>query len=428
MENKPDHPNSYYFATAKELKEYPQLSESIEADVCIIGGGFTGLLAALNLAEKGYQVVLLEACRIGWGASGRNGGQVGSGYNKKIPELEKDYGKSLAKDLWNLTEDAKLIVRDRITQHDIDCDLSYGNATVSNHPRDSESDREYVDKLNRDYDYSEIRYLDEAEVHEMFHSPIFKGGGSLDMGGMHLHPLNFMLGLAKAAREAGVKIFEQSRVIKYTALKPSVIQTEQGQVIAKHIVLACNAYLEKLEKRIAGKMMPINNFILATEPLEESEARFINRDDVCAHDKKFHVHYFRMSKDNRLIFGGGENYTGRFPKDLKAYVRKTMLNVFPNLESKNIDYAWSGSVAVTVNRMPHLGRLKPNVFFAHGFSGHGIALASLAGTLIAEAIDGTASRFDVFSKIKIPTFPGGTMLRWPGFYLGMMYFSLRDRL
>jgi gamma-glutamylputrescine oxidase len=227
MENKPDHPNSYYFATAKELKEYPQLSESIEADVCIIGGGFTGLLAALNLAEKGYQVVLLEACRIGWGASGRNGGQVGSGYNKKIPELERHYGKPLAKDLWNLTEDAKSIVRDRITQHDIDCDLSFGNATVSNHPRDSESDREYVDKLNRDYDYSEIRYLDEAEVHEMFHSPIFKGGGSLDMGGMHLHPLNFILGLTKAAREVGVKIFEQSRVIKYTALKPSVIQTEQ---------------------------------------------------------------------------------------------------------------------------------------------------------------------------------------------------------
>ncbi|HJL81390.1 MAG TPA: FAD-binding oxidoreductase [Gammaproteobacteria bacterium] len=428
MENKPDHPNSYYVATAKELREYPQLSESIEADVCIIGGGFTGLLAALNLAEKGYQVVLLEACRIGWGASGRNGGQVGSGYNKKIPELERHYGTSLAKDLWNLTEDAKSIVKDRITQHDIDCDLSFGNVTVSNDQRDSESDREYVDKLNRDYNYNEIRYLDEAEVHEMFHSPLFKGGGSLDLGGMHLHPLNFMLGLAKAATKAGVQIFEQSRVIQYTKLKPSVIRTEQGQVMAKHIVLACNAYLEKLEKRIAGKMMPINNFILATEPLEESEARFINRDNVCAHDKKFHVHYFRMSKDHRLIFGGGENYTTRIPKDLKAYVRKTMLNVFPSLESKIIDYAWSGSVAVTVNRMPHLGRLKPNVFFAHGFSGHGIALASLAGTLIAEAIDGTVSRFDVFSKIKIPTFPGGTMLRWPGFYLGMIYSSIRDRL
>ena len=248
------------------------------------------------------------------------------------------------------------------------------------------------------------------------------------MGGMHLHPLNYALGLADAAERQGVKIYENSRVLDYSKDATSDVTTDHGKVRAKMVVLACNAYLDKLEKRIAGKIMPINNFILATEPLEESEARYINRDNVCAHDNKFHVHYFRMSEDNRLLFGGGENYSTKFPKDLKSYVRKTMLDVFPNLKKTKIDYAWGGTIAVTANRMPHLGRLDSNVYFAHGFSGHGIAMASLAGTVLAEAIDGSTGRLDVFNKVKIPTFPGGTFLRWPGFYLGMIYYSIKDRL
>jgi len=422
------YPDSYYYHSANQIKDRPSLHEDITTEVCIIGAGYTGLLSAINLAEKGYKVVVLEANRVGWGASGRNGGQVGSGHNKKIHQLEKDYGKSLANDLWNLSEKAKSIVDERIKVHDISCDLKQGNATVSNNPNDDEMHRDYVEKLNRDYDYQLIRYMDSSEVSEMFHSPFFSGGGSIDMGGMHLHPLNYALGLADAAEKLGVTIYEQSKVISYTKSDPSLITTNKGNVNAKIVVLACNAYLGKLESKLAVKIMPVNNFMLATEPLSEEDARYINRDDVCAHDNKFHVHYFRMSEDNRLLFGGGENYTRSFPKDLKSYVRKTMLDVFPHLSKIAIDYAWGGTIGVTVNRMPHIGRLEKNIYFSQGYSGHGVALASLAGTIIAEAIDGEATKMDIFGKVKIQTYPGGTLLRWPGFYLGMVYYSLKDRL
>jgi len=422
------YPDSYYYHSANQIKDRPSLHEDITTEVCIIGAGYTGLLSAINLAEKGYKVVVLEANRVGWGASGRNGGQVGSGHNKKIHQLEKDHGKSLANDLWNLSEKAKSIVDERIKVHDISCDLKQGNATVSNNPNDDELHRDYVEKLNRDYDYQLIRYMDSSEVSEMFHSPFFSGGGSIDMGGMHLHPLNYALGLADAAEKLGVTIYEQSKVISYTKSDPSLITTNKGNVNAKIVVLACNAYLGKLESKLAVKIMPVNNFMLATEPLSEEDARYINRDDVCAHDNKFHVHYFRMSEDNRLLFGGGENYTRSFPKDLKSYVRKTMLDVFPHLSKIAIDYAWGGTIGVTVNRMPHIGRLEKNIYFSQGYSGHGVALASLAGTIIAEAIDGEATKMDIFGKVKIPTYPGGTLLRWPGFYLGMVYYSLKDRL
>lgn len=422
------YPDTYYYHSANEINNRSDLQEDITADVCIIGAGYTGLLSAINLAEKGYQVVVLEANRVGWGASGRNGGQVGSGHNKKIHQLEKDYGKSLAKDLWGLSEEAKNIVEKRINQHDIRCDLKHGNATVSDDPNDDQAHRDYVDKLNRDYGYESIRYMNSEEVSDMFHSPFFKGGGSLDMGGMHLHPLNYALGLADAAEKLGATIYEQSRVIGYTKSDPSLIKTSKGNVTAKIVILACNAYLEKLERKLAVKIMPVNNFMLATEPLSYDDARYINRDDVCAHDNKFHVHYFRISEDNRLIFGGGENYVPTFPKDIKSYVRQTMLDVFPNLSDTAIDYAWGGTIGVTMNRMTHIGRLGKNIYFSQGYSGHGIALASLAGTIIAEAIDGEVAKMDVFGKVKIPTYPGGTLLRWPGFYLGMVYYSLKDRL
>lgn len=422
------YPDTYYYHSANKINNRSDLQEDITADVCIIGAGYTGLLSAINLAEKGYQVVVLEANRVGWGASGRNGGQVGSGHNKKIHQLEKDYGKSLARDLWDLSEEAKNIVENRINEHDIHCDLKHGNATVSDDPDDDQAHRDYVDKLNRDYGYESIRYMNSEEVSEMFHSPFFKGGGSLDMGGMHLHPLNYALGLADAAEKLGATIYEQSRVIGYTKSDPSLIKTNKGNVTAKIVILACNAYLEKLERKLAVKIMPVNNFMLATEPLSYDDARYINRDDVCAHDNKFHVHYFRISEDNRLIFGGGENYVPTFPKDIKSYVRQTMLDVFPNLSDTAIDYAWGGTIGVTVNRMTHIGRLGKNIYFSQGYSGHGIALASLAGTIIAEAIDGEVAKMDVFGKVKIPTYPGGTLLRWPGFYLGMVYYSLKDRL
>ena len=261
MQSVSDYPDSYYVATAKGLISYPPLTESVKADVCVIGGGFTGLLTAVNLAERGYKVALLEANKIAWGASGRNGGQVGSGHNKNILQLESDYGKSLAQDFWATAEEAKSIVRNRIDQHQINCDLAPGSMKVSDNLDDADHFKRYVDKLNTDYDYEHITCLSEPEVFEMLHSPLFKGGGTLDMGGMHLHPLNYALGLAKAAKDAGADIYEHSRVINYSKNQPSTVSTENGQVVADHIVLACNAYLDKLERRIAGKIMPVNNFM-----------------------------------------------------------------------------------------------------------------------------------------------------------------------
>ncbi len=340
MKEPVDYPDSYYYHTANNLKERPSLSGSHTTDICVVGAGYTGLLTALNLSERGYDVTIVEANKLAWGASGRNGGQIGSGHNKKIHELEKDYGKSLANELWQLSEYGKNIVKTRIAKHQIDCDLKAGNASVSNDRGDDHHHKEYVEKLNTDYGYDLVRYMSPEEVREMFHSPYFDGGGSLDMGGAHLHPLNYALGLAKAAEDSGVKIYENSRVTSYSNGSPCVIKTNQGEIKAKHVVLACNGYLDNLENKLAVKIMPINNFILATEPMSEQEVRYINRDDVCVHDNKFHVHYFRISQDNRLLFGGGESYARKFPKDLKSYVRKTMLEVYPNLNDKTIDYAW----------------------------------------------------------------------------------------
>jgi gamma-glutamylputrescine oxidase len=249
----------------------------------------------------------------------------------------------------------------------------------------------------------------------------------MDAGAAHLHPLNYALGLAGASVAAGVRIHERSRVTGYSGTSPVVIATGQGEVRARFLVLACNGYLERLEPRIADRIMPINNFLLATAPLGPLSSRPL-ADPACVHDTRFVVNYFRLSRDGRLIFGGGETYTRRFPADMKAFVRRHMLRVFPQLDAVPIDYAWGGTLAITMNRMPHVGRLAPNVYFAQGYSGHGVSTATLAGQLMAEAIAGTAERFDVFARLPPPPFPGGTLLRWPGQLVGMLWFALRDRL
>jgi gamma-glutamylputrescine oxidase len=246
----------------------------------------------------------------------------------------------------------------------------------------------------------------------------------IDRHSGHMHPLNFALGLAKAASDAGVTIFENSRAIAYSRANPATVDTATGKVVADHIILACNGYLDNLEPRMAGKIMPINNFVIATEPLGQD----LIPSGAAVADTKFVINYWRCSADNRLLFGGGENYTRRFPRDIKSFVRKYMLQAYPQLQDTRIDYGWGGTLAVTLNRMPHFGRLQPNVYFAQGYSGHGVALATFSGRLIAEAVAGDAERFDVFANIKIPTFPGGTLLRWPGLVAGMLFYSLMDRL
>ena len=421
------YPDSYYVATAVGITEHPTLQGAERADVCVIGGGFTGLSAALNLAEQGLDVVLLEAERIGFGASGRNGGLIGSGQRKDALEMEAQFGYERSRAFWDFAEAAKTEIRDHVAKHNIECDLQYGQIEGVHKKSYVGHAAQYAEALAERYDYPHARALTRDETRAMVDTDNFLEGLH-DSQAMSIHPLNYALGLARAAREAGVRIYENSRVTGYARTDPATVSTEHGDVEASFIVLGCNGYLGKLEPRVAGKIMPINNYLIATEPLGEEGARNLIADRNCVHDTRFVVNFFRTSSDHRLLFGGGENYRTGFPHDIAAFVRPHMLELFPQLKDARIDYSWGGTLSVTVKRMPQVGRLEPNLFFAHGYSGHGVSIANFAGKVLAEAIGGTASRFDVMSSIKAVPFPGGTLLRYPGMMLGMLYYSLRDRI
>jgi gamma-glutamylputrescine oxidase len=425
--NGPGHPDSYYVASANGMVERPELDVELAADVCVIGGGFTGLSAAINLAEKGMDVVLLEAERIGFGASGRCGGLVGSGQRKDVLEMEEAFGIERSQEYWAFAEQAKQEIRDRVEKHSIPCDLQDGQL-LGIHKRSYVGwAQELADALTERYAYPFCRVLDEEETREYVATENFLEG-FYDPEALAVHPLNYALGIANAASEAGVRIFENSRVLGYSKTDPALVRTAKGSVKAAHIVLACNGYLGDLEPRSAGKIMPINNFMIATEPLGKERALELINGRFGIHDTRFVVNYFRLSEDYRLLYGGGENYRPGFPSDIESFVRKYMLRMFPQLKDVKIDYSWGGTLAVTVNRLPHFGRLEPNVYFGQGYSGHGISIATFAGMVIAEAIAGVAGRFDAMAKLPTYTFPGGTLLRYPGMVLGMLYFSLKDRL
>ena len=420
------HTDSYYAATAVGLEDHPALAGQESCDVCVVGGGFTGLSAALHLAERGYDVVLLEAERLGWGASGRNGGQVNTGQRKDQGTLERLVGEGHARQLWDLALEARNEVKARIARHGIPCDLKSGHLTTAYKADDVAYLAAGAERLAARYDYPHQRMVSRAETAEMLGTEIYHGA-LLDRDSAHIHPLNYALGLARAARQAGARLFEGSRVTGLSPGQPNTVRVGRGEVRAGAVVLACNGYLERLEPRIAGTIMPINNYVLATEPLGEADARALIRDDVAVCDTKFVVDYYRLSADKRLLFGGGETYRRRFPADIKSFVRTYMLRVYPQLAKTRIDYAWGGTLAVTMNRLPSFGRLENDIYYAQGYSGQGVALTTIAGKVIAEALAGTAERFDVFARIPTPQFPGGTLLRWPGLVAGMLYYSLRDK-
>ncbi|MCX2779367.1 FAD-binding oxidoreductase [Microbulbifer thermotolerans] len=421
------HIDSYYASSANPAPLHPPLDTVVDADVCVIGAGYTGLSSALHLAERGYSVVVLEAERIAWGASGRNGGHVGVGQRRAQGDLEKMLGLDTAKLLWDMSVEAVRLVESLINKHGIKCDLKRGIMHLAAKRSHNEDLRAEAELLRERYGYEQIRYAEEDEVRGLVGSERYFGG-QLDSGSLHLHPLNYALGLADAAAAAGVRFFEHSRVKGYRTGSPCIVETARGQVKARNLVLACNGYLGNLEPRMAGRIMPINNFVLATEPLPENLARELIANDYALQDTLFVIDYWKLSADNRLIFGGGENYTSRFPQDIRGFVRKYMLRVYPQLADTRIDYGWGGTLAITLNRMPHLGRLEPNVYYSQGYSGHGVPTATFAGKLIAEVISGTEERFDILSRIPTPAFPGGTLLRWPGLVAGMLYYSLRDKL
>lgn len=421
------YPPSYYAATANDIQPSAPAQGELNCDVCVIGGGYTGLSTALHLAEKGYDVVLLEASRVGFGASGRNGGQVGSGQRVDQHRLEQMVGPAHAHKLWKLARQSQLLVKDLIDKHNIQCDYKPGIIHADHRARFVKSHHQYVDKLNREYHYPLISPLSKAQVREEIGSSAYHGG-SLDTGAAHLHPLNYCLGLATAARAAGVRLYERSRVTAITETEPATITTTQATVNARYLVLGCNGYMGRLQNRVAARVMPINNFIVATEPLTNAVATNLIKNNRAIADSRFVVNYYRLSADNRLLFGGGENYSHRFPHDIEAVARKPMLNIFPQLRNTKIDYSWGGTLGITMNRLPYFCRIRGNILSAGGYSGHGVAMATLAGRLMAEAINGQAGAFDVMNSIPDAKFPGGSRLRSPLLVLGMTWYALRDRL
>jgi gamma-glutamylputrescine oxidase len=352
---------------------------------------------------------------------------VGTGQRAEQEQLEKWVGLEQARALWQLGLEAVDTVNQLIEQYNIECEFKQGNLHVASKAKDTADLQAEVDHLQQVYDYRQIRYVDKSELAQMTCGQGFHGG-TVDTGARHLHPLNYALGLASAANDLGARIYEGSRVLSYSEGDQVRVKTDRGEVRARFLVLACNGYLEKLEPRNAARIMPINNYMLATEPLPDDLARRLIRDDTSMSDALFVINYWKLSADNRLLFGGGESYTRRFPADIKNFVRKYMLRIYPELASTRIDYGWGGTLAITMNRMPDFGRLSANVFYAQGFSGHGVPTATMAGKLLAEVISGTAERFDIMATVPSPTFPGGTLLRWPGQVAGMLFYSLRDRL
>jgi len=337
------------------------------------------------------------------------------------------FGVERARLLWQLAEEAKALVKGRIARHGIACDLKPGVLHAAHKPAHADALQREAEHLERRYGYPHVRYVARAEMAEMLGTGRYFGG-VLDRDAGHLHPLNYALGLAEAAVAAGGRIHERSRVTRIEEGARPLVVTADGEVRARHLVLAMNGHLGRLVPRLAGRIMPINNFIVATAAIGEAGARALIRDDVAVADTKHIVDYFRLSPDHRLLFGGGESYGRRFPADIAGVVRRHMLRVFPQLTEAAIDYAWGGTLAITRTRLPHFARLSPEVFVAHGYSGQGIATATLAGQLIAEAVAGTAERFDVMADLEVPGFPGGTLLRRPALVLGMLYYGLRDRL
>ncbi|WP_439524813.1 NAD(P)/FAD-dependent oxidoreductase [Marivita sp.] len=421
-----EYPQSWYAATATPLAPFAPLQGETRADVCIVGAGYTGLSAALHLAEMGADVVLLDAHRVGFGASGRNGGQLGSGQRQDQITLEKIVGAEAARRLWDLGEDAKTLVRGLIEKHGIDCHLKDGIAWAGSTRGDVAELHSYADHLDTRYGYSRIRALDRDAFQALCPSPDYIGG-TLDTGAAHLHPLRLALGLAKAAARAGARIHERSHVHDIRHGSKVTIRTDAGHVVADQVILAANGYLGGLDRQVTARVMPINNYVIATEPLGEDAARVLTQ-DVGVADSRFVVNYFRLSHDKRLLFGGGETYGYRFPRDIPALVRKPMSVIFPHLRDVRIEYAWGGTLAITIKRMPYLARVRSNILSASGYSGHGVGNAIQAGKIMAEATRGPSAGLDAFNTIPHLPFPGGGLLRTPILSLAMSWYAMRDRL
>ena len=426
-----DYPASWYRDSAGPLPpERPAVEGHVRCDVCIVGGGYTGLSAALDLAGRGYDVLLVEANRIGWGASGRNGGQVVRAYNRDQDRIAHWMGREDAERLWQIGEDSLALLRQRITDHGIDCDLTWGYLHAAEKPSQLADCRATIEEW-QPRGVEGLALLDRDAIAARLRSPRYIGG-LYDPGSGHLHPLKLALGLARAVEAAGVTLAEHSRVERldgHEGAGPVTLHLTGGaSVTARYVLLAGNAHLRGVAPGIESYVMPVGTHIVATEVLGEERAQQLIPGNEAACDLYFVLNYYRRSPDHRLLFGGRVSYSGYELAGVTDHTAAKMAKIFPQLAGVRIDYSWGGFVGIAMNRMPQLGRLGPNTFYAHGFSGHGVALTGMAGRMVAEAIAGTAERFDVMARIPHHRFPGGRLLRMPALVLAMTWYRLRDLL
>jgi gamma-glutamylputrescine oxidase len=417
---------SYYAATANSTPTFDVLDGDATTDVCVIGGGIAGCSTALHLAEKGYRVVLLESQHIGWGASGRSGGQAIVGFAAGHHKLIDAVGLDDARRLWQISIEGLDLIKERVARHGIDCDLHWGQMHTAVKPRQREELQREQHDLQQHFSYP-VEFLERDAVQQIVATDRYCAGLYDERSG-HLHSLNYTLGLALAAKAAGVRICERSPVLKVEHSDPAVVVTARGCVKARFVALCCNAYVEGLEPVLRNRIMPVGTYIIATEPLGEARMSQLMRRNVAVSDINFVLDYFRRSADQRLIFGGRVSYSGLDPFNTARATRQRMLGVFPQLADVGIDYSWGGYVDITITRAPDFGRLASNIYYVQGFSGHGIALTGVAGKMMAEAVSGQAERFDLFSKLQHRNFPGGRLLRMPSLVLAMLWYRMRDWL
>lgn len=419
---------SWYIASSNMRLSCPPLAGAVEADVCVIGGGYTGVNTAIELAERGLSVVLLEASQIGWGASGRNGGQLIRGVGHGLEQFTNVLGEQGVRELKLMGLEAVQLVKRRVEKHDIACDLTWGYADLANKPRHLDAFRADMEELRGLGYAADMRILDATEVHQVVSSDLY-AGAMTDMGSGHLHPLNLLLGEAAAAQQLGVQLFEQSQVTHIEYGPKIKVHTANGTVTAGQLVLACNAYLRDLQPQLSGKVLPAGSYVIATEPLGEERARSLLPQNMAVCDQRVALDYYRFSADHRLLFGGACHYSGHDPADIAAYMRPKMLRVFPQLNNVKIDFQWGGMIGIGANRLPQIGKLpeQPNVFYAQAYAGHGINATHLAAKLLAEAISGQASNgFELFDRVPHMTFPGGKHLRAPLLAMGMMWAQVKE--
>lgn len=419
------HTGSYYAASVNDTTAFAPLRGEQQADVCVVGAGFTGVSTALHLAERGYNVHVVEANRVGWGASGRNGGQIIGGISG-----EETIANSIGKDANELFKEMRWaghdIIRERVSTYDIDCDLKWGYLDVAIKPRHLRDQQADFDRMQNDGFAHDIRMLSAQETEATIGTNSYIGS-LLNMGNGHLHPLKLCLGEARAAVSLGATVYEQSPVLEIERGRQPRVVTENGSVTADTVILAGNAY-HFLEPNLRGIMFPVNSFIIATEPLSKESVDEINPQDLAVCDPNFILEYFRLSADKRLLFGGRCNYFGSDPEIIKQELRPRLLRHYPRLSTVGIDYAWGGTIGVPVKRVPLLGRLTPDIYYCQGYSGHGVNVTHLAGKIMADAVAGTVEKFDLFANVAPLRIPGAHQFRKPMVALGMMYYKLKDRL